>query len=68
MAKFCTSCGSPVEENLKFCPKCGAPQKPYRVNALKSYYKCSGLPPKFVYHEEVLWSHRLTGHNPQTEQ
>jgi len=24
MAKFCTSCGSPVEETLKFCPKCGA--------------------------------------------
>lgn len=24
MAQFCTSCGSPVEENLKFCPKCGA--------------------------------------------
>jgi hypothetical protein len=24
MAKFCTSCGSPVEESLKFCPKCGA--------------------------------------------
>ncbi len=24
MAKFCTRCGSPVEETLKFCPKCGA--------------------------------------------
>lgn len=24
MAKFCASCGSPVEEALKFCPKCGA--------------------------------------------
>lgn len=24
MAKFCASCGTPVEENLKFCPKCGA--------------------------------------------
>jgi hypothetical protein len=23
MAKFCTKCGSPVEETLKFCPKCG---------------------------------------------
>lgn len=23
MAKFCTKCGSPVEEVLKFCPKCG---------------------------------------------
>ncbi len=24
MAKFCTSCGSPVEEGVRFCPKCGA--------------------------------------------
>jgi hypothetical protein len=23
MARFCTSCGSPVEESIKFCPKCG---------------------------------------------
>ncbi len=23
MARFCTSCGSPVEEILKFCPNCG---------------------------------------------
>ena len=25
MTKFCTKCGSPVEENQKFCNKCGAP-------------------------------------------
>lgn len=25
MAKFCTKCGSPVEESQKFCAKCGAP-------------------------------------------
>jgi hypothetical protein len=24
MAKFCTKCGSPIEENQKFCNKCGA--------------------------------------------
>jgi len=24
MTKFCTKCGSPIEENLKFCNKCGA--------------------------------------------
>lgn len=24
MARFCTQCGSPVEETLRFCPKCGA--------------------------------------------
>jgi hypothetical protein len=24
MARFCTSCGSPMEESLKFCPNCGA--------------------------------------------
>jgi hypothetical protein len=24
MPKFCTSCGSPMEESMKFCPKCGA--------------------------------------------
>jgi hypothetical protein len=23
MAKFCTTCGSPIEETVKFCPKCG---------------------------------------------
>ncbi len=40
------------------CPKCGAPQRPFRVDAIKSYYKCEGLPPKFPYHEEKRWSHR----------
>ncbi len=25
MAKFCTSCGSPLEETSKFCMKCGTP-------------------------------------------
>ena len=26
MAKFCSSCGAPVEEGMKFCAKCGAAQ------------------------------------------
>jgi hypothetical protein len=50
------------------CPKCGAPTKPFRINVLKSYYKCNGLPPKFVYHEEVQWSHRIKDKDPQVEQ
>lgn len=41
------------------CPKCGAPQKAYRINAGKSYYRCSGMPPKFPYHSEELWSHGI---------
>ena len=26
MAKYCTSCGSQIEENAKFCQNCGSPQ------------------------------------------
>ena len=26
MAKFCSSCGAPLEEGMKFCEKCGAAQ------------------------------------------
>lgn len=40
------------------CPKCGAPQRPFRIDAIKSYYKCEGLPPKFPWHEEKRWIHR----------
>jgi hypothetical protein len=40
------------------CPKCGAPQRPYRIDAIKSYYKCEGLPPKFPWHQEKQWIHR----------
>mgnify|MGYP001610445928 CR=1 FL=1 len=40
------------------CPKCGAPQRPYRTSQIKSYYKCSGLAPKFKFHNEYKWSHR----------
>jgi hypothetical protein len=41
------------------CPKCGAPQRPYMVNDLKSFYRCSGLPPKFRYHEEYKYEHTI---------
>lgn len=41
------------------CPKCGAPQRPYMINEIKSYYRCSGLPPKFRYHEEHKWQHTV---------
>lgn len=26
MAKYCTSCGSPIDDEVKFCPSCGAAQ------------------------------------------
>jgi hypothetical protein len=41
------------------CPKCGCPQRPYQINELKSYYRCSGNPPKFPYHTEHLYQHTL---------
>ncbi|HEY3321426.1 MAG TPA: hypothetical protein VGP72_13220 [Planctomycetota bacterium] len=41
------------------CPECGAPQRPYRINATKSYYRCTGAPPKFVHHDEKTWSHKV---------
>lgn len=24
MAKYCTKCGTPLDDNIKFCPNCGA--------------------------------------------
>lgn len=27
MAKFCSSCGAPLEEGMRFCDKCGASQE-----------------------------------------
>jgi hypothetical protein len=45
------------------CPKCGAPQRPYRITALKSYYKCEGKPPKFPYHKTKEWTHRISDHD-----
>ena len=41
------------------CPKCGAPTSPFRISQLKSYYHCSGQPPKFPYHEERAWEHTI---------
>ena len=41
------------------CPECGAPQRPYRVTGTKSFYRCSGQPPKFKYHSEDKWSHAI---------
>jgi len=26
MARYCTSCGQEIEEDVKFCPNCGSPQ------------------------------------------
>ncbi len=41
------------------CPKCGCPQRPYRMTEVRSYYKCSGNPPKFAYHPEHTWQHAV---------
>jgi hypothetical protein len=50
------------------CPRCGAPTKPFRINATKSYYRCSGQPPKFTSHKEKLWSHVVSHDKDSTEQ
>lgn len=50
------------------CPKCGAPQKPCRITSVKSHYRCSGQPPKFPYHQERLWSHRISHDKKSVEQ
>lgn len=49
------------------CPKCRAPQRAFRVDAVKSYYKCSGLPPRFPHHDEKQWIHRISDHDISTE-
>ncbi len=41
------------------CPQCGCPQRPYRITEIRSYYRCSGSPPKFAYHKEHLWQHAV---------
>jgi hypothetical protein len=48
-----------TSRNVMACPKCGAPTAPYRISAIKSYYHCSGQPPKFPYHEQREWQHTL---------
>lgn len=27
MSKFCSNCGTPLEDNARFCPKCGTPSE-----------------------------------------
>jgi hypothetical protein len=54
--------------NVMACPKCGAPTKAYRVNGIKSYYRCTGQPPKFQYHPERTWSHCISHDKDSTEQ
>ena len=41
------------------CPKCGCPQRPYRITEIRSYYQCSGNPPKFAYHPTHEWQHAV---------
>ena len=41
------------------CPKCGLPNSPFRISQLKSYYRCSGQPPKYPFHDERLWEHTI---------
>jgi hypothetical protein len=41
------------------CPKCGSPTAPHSINNTKSFYKCTGNPPKHAYHAEKTWSRRL---------
>ena len=50
------------------CPKCGAPQKPCRINSVKSYYRCSGQPPRFPWHKEKQWSHTISHDKASVEQ
>src|SRR5436190_11145083 len=52
------------------CPKCGCPQRPYRITEVRSYYRCSGNPPKFAYHTEREWQHAIPKEDckhPRTE-
>ena len=50
------------------CSKCGAPQKPYRINGAKSFYRCTGQPPKFAFHPEEKWVHAISHDKDSTEQ
>ena len=50
------------------CPKCGAPQKPFRINAVKSFYRCTGQPPRFPYHYEKRWERKLSDEKDNAEQ
>jgi len=49
------------------CPKCGNPTAPYRISNIKSFYKCSGNPPKFATHDTREWTHTLKHDDETTE-
>ncbi len=51
--------------NVMVCPVCGAPQRPYRVNRVQSFYRCTGLPPKFEAHDLTEWTHDIS-HSPDS--
>ena len=53
---------------VMICPECGAPQRPFRINALKSYYRCTGIPPKFPFHKERRWQHDVIKDKKNPEQ
>jgi len=54
--------------NMMVCPKCGAPQRPYRINGVKSFYRCTGQPPRFASHPEETWVHAISRDKDSTEQ
>ena len=62
-----TSSPDYTTRHVMACPKCGAPMKPYRINAKESFYRCSGLPPKYPYHEEEKWSHKIETKESEAE-
>ena len=50
------------------CPKCGAPQRPYCINGVKSFYRCTGQPPKFPIHAQEEWVHAISHDKDSAEQ
>jgi hypothetical protein len=63
--------GPTPDFNTRFvmpCPKCAAPQRPFRITAHKSYYRCTGVPPKFPPHHEKRWDHEVSHHVRSLEQ
>jgi len=48
-----------TSRDVMACPKCGAPTAPYRISTIKSWYHCSGQPPRFAYHETREWQHTI---------
>jgi hypothetical protein len=51
------------------CPKCGSPTSPFRISRLKAFYRCTGQPPRYPYHDERRWEHSVqVGNKDNTEQ